>query len=96
MTLHAANGLAASAGQERSHSPSSTPSGPLPTPAHPPIRRQRGTLTDHWRYVHRSISEAGGTATVSQVDALDEGSVDAHADALVRDHGSLDISMNST
>ena len=29
-----------------------------------------------------------------QVDALDEASVDAHADALVRDHGTLDISMN--
>jgi len=40
------------------------------------------------------IRDAGGTATVAEVDALDEASVDAHAGALVRDHGSLDISMN--
>jgi 3-oxoacyl-[acyl-carrier protein] reductase len=44
--------------------------------------------------VAAQIGDAGGTATVAQVDALDEGSVDAHAGALVRDHGSLDISMN--
>jgi 3-oxoacyl-[acyl-carrier protein] reductase len=41
-----------------------------------------------------SIGQQGGQATVSQVDALDEAAVDAHADQLVRDHGSLDISMN--
>ncbi len=40
------------------------------------------------------IREAGGTAMVAVVDALDEASVDAHADAVVRDHGSLDISMS--
>ena len=40
------------------------------------------------------VRDAGGTATVAEVDALDEGAVDAHAAALVRDHGSLDISMN--
>jgi 3-oxoacyl-[acyl-carrier protein] reductase len=40
------------------------------------------------------IREKGGTATVAQVDALDGAAVDAHADQLVRDHGTLDISMN--
>jgi 3-oxoacyl-[acyl-carrier protein] reductase len=40
------------------------------------------------------IREKGGTATVAQVDALDEAAVDAHADGLVGEHGSLDISMN--
>ena len=40
------------------------------------------------------IRHHGGTATVAQVDALDERAVDAHADELVRDHGTLDISMN--
>jgi 3-oxoacyl-[acyl-carrier protein] reductase len=40
------------------------------------------------------IHEQGGTATTAQVDALDEAAVDAHADELVRDHGTLDVSMN--
>jgi 3-oxoacyl-[acyl-carrier protein] reductase len=40
------------------------------------------------------IREHGGTATTAQVDALDEGAVGAHADELVRDHGTLDVSMN--
>src|SRR5262245_36588296 len=40
------------------------------------------------------IREHGGTATTAQVDALDTGAVDAHADELVRDHGTLDVSMN--
>jgi 3-oxoacyl-[acyl-carrier protein] reductase len=40
------------------------------------------------------IRQHGGTATVAQVDALDERVVDAHANELVRDHGTLDISMN--
>jgi 3-oxoacyl-[acyl-carrier protein] reductase len=44
--------------------------------------------------VAEDIRRRGGTATVAQVDALDERAVDAHADELVRDHGTLDISMN--
>jgi 3-oxoacyl-[acyl-carrier protein] reductase len=40
------------------------------------------------------IRDQGGTATTATVDALDGDAVDAHADELVRDHGSLDISMN--
>jgi NAD(P)-dependent dehydrogenase (short-subunit alcohol dehydrogenase family) len=52
--------------------------------------RTRATL----ERVGGPIRETGGTVTVAEVDALDEASVDAHADGLVRDHGSLDISMN--
>jgi 3-oxoacyl-[acyl-carrier protein] reductase len=44
--------------------------------------------------VAREIREQNGTATTAQVDALDEAAVDAHADELVRDHGTLDVSMN--
>jgi NAD(P)-dependent dehydrogenase (short-subunit alcohol dehydrogenase family) len=40
-----------------------------------------------------AIRAAGGRAETAQVDALDEPAVDAHADALVAEHGSLDISM---
>ncbi|HEX6310760.1 MAG TPA: SDR family oxidoreductase [Acidimicrobiia bacterium] len=40
------------------------------------------------------IRQHGGTATIAQVDALDEGAVDAHADEVVRSHGTLDVSMN--
>ena len=41
-----------------------------------------------------AIRSSGGQVTVAAVDALDEAAVDAHADTIVRDHGSLDISMN--
>jgi NAD(P)-dependent dehydrogenase (short-subunit alcohol dehydrogenase family) len=44
--------------------------------------------------VAEDVRQQGGTATVAQVDALDESAVDAHADDVVRDHGTLDISMN--
>ena len=40
-----------------------------------------------------AIRSAGGRAETAQVDALDERAVDAHAEALVGGHGSLDISM---
>jgi 3-oxoacyl-[acyl-carrier protein] reductase len=40
------------------------------------------------------VRQNGGTATVAQVDALDERAVDAHADEVVSNHGTLDISMN--
>jgi len=36
----------------------------------------------------------GGTAHTALVDALDEAAVEAHADAVVADGGSLDVSMN--
>jgi NAD(P)-dependent dehydrogenase (short-subunit alcohol dehydrogenase family) len=41
-----------------------------------------------------SIRAAGGRAEAAVVDALDEQAVDAHADALVAEAGSLDISFN--
>jgi 3-oxoacyl-[acyl-carrier protein] reductase len=40
-----------------------------------------------------AIRSAGGRAETAQVDALDERAVVAHADAVVAEHGSLDISM---
>ena len=40
------------------------------------------------------ITEAGGRAAVRVVDALDESQVDAHADAVAQEAGSLDISVN--
>ena len=39
------------------------------------------------------IRAAGGRAGTAQLDALDEGAVDAHADRIAGEHGSLDISM---
>jgi 3-oxoacyl-[acyl-carrier protein] reductase len=41
-----------------------------------------------------AIRSAGGRAETDQVDALDEGAVDAHADAVASRHGSLDISLS--
>jgi NAD(P)-dependent dehydrogenase (short-subunit alcohol dehydrogenase family) len=40
------------------------------------------------------IRSAGGMVEIAEVDALDERSVDAHADTMVAQAGSLDISMN--
>jgi 3-oxoacyl-[acyl-carrier protein] reductase len=45
--------------------------------------------------VAEEIAAGGGSADTAEVDALDEGSVDAHADAVVREAGSLDVSFNS-
>jgi 3-oxoacyl-[acyl-carrier protein] reductase len=53
-----------------------------------------GRMLAKLEQVAGKIRQDGGTATVVQVDALDERAVDAHADELVRDHGTLDISMN--
>jgi 3-oxoacyl-[acyl-carrier protein] reductase len=44
--------------------------------------------------VAAEIRAQGGTATTAQVDALEEGAVDAHADELVGENGTLDVSMN--
>ena len=38
--------------------------------------------------------DGGGAASIAEVDALDEHAVDAHADAVVAEHGSLDITIN--
>jgi 3-oxoacyl-[acyl-carrier protein] reductase len=40
------------------------------------------------------IREAGGHADAKALDALDETAIDDHADAIVRDAGSLDVSFN--
>jgi NAD(P)-dependent dehydrogenase (short-subunit alcohol dehydrogenase family) len=45
--------------------------------------------------VAERIQAAGGVADVATVDALDEDAVEAHADAVIREAGSLDISFNA-
>jgi 3-oxoacyl-[acyl-carrier protein] reductase len=40
-----------------------------------------------------AIRAAGGRAETAQLDALDEAAVDAHADRIAGEHGSLDISL---
>ena len=40
------------------------------------------------------IRAAGGTADTALVDALDEAAVDAHAEAVVAEAGSLDVTLN--
>ena len=44
--------------------------------------------------VAEEISAAGATAEVAVVDALDEGAVEEHADAVVSQAGSIDVSFN--
>jgi 3-oxoacyl-[acyl-carrier protein] reductase len=44
--------------------------------------------------VAEEIRSAGGAAETAQVDALDEGAVDEHADAVAAQAGSLDVSFN--
>ncbi|HWD00877.1 MAG TPA: SDR family oxidoreductase [Amycolatopsis sp.] len=44
--------------------------------------------------VAADIRAAGGRAEVAVLDALDEEAVDAHAEAVVADGGSLDVSVN--
>jgi len=45
--------------------------------------------------VAEEISAAGGKAETAQVDALDEGAVDVHADAVAEKAGSIDVSFNA-
>ena len=44
--------------------------------------------------VANDIRDAGGTAETAVFDALDESAVDAHADSVAAQQGSLDISIN--
>jgi 3-oxoacyl-[acyl-carrier protein] reductase len=44
--------------------------------------------------VANDIRNAGGSAETAQVDALDEKSVDEHADAVASEAGSIDVSFN--
>lgn len=45
--------------------------------------------------VVKDIEAAGGTATASTVDALDEAAVEAHADAVAASLGSIDVAVNA-
>ncbi|MCO5999055.1 SDR family NAD(P)-dependent oxidoreductase [Actinoallomurus rhizosphaericola] len=45
--------------------------------------------------VAEKIRTSGGVADVATVDVLDEGAVEVHADAVVRDAGSIDVSFNA-
>lgn len=45
--------------------------------------------------VAADIRAQGGSAETAQVDALDKASVDAHADRVVADAGSIDVSFNA-
>lgn len=45
--------------------------------------------------VAKKIRASGGVADVATVDAMDEDAVEAHADAVVSNAGSLDISFNA-
>jgi NAD(P)-dependent dehydrogenase (short-subunit alcohol dehydrogenase family) len=52
--------------------------------------RTRATLDE----VAEDIRKNGGQAEAAVVDALDESAVDAHADAVARGAGSIDVSVN--
>jgi 3-oxoacyl-[acyl-carrier protein] reductase len=52
--------------------------------------RTRATLDE----VAEDIRKNGGRAETAVLDALDESAVDAHADTVVRDGGSVDVSVN--
>lgn len=53
-----------------------------------------GRTLEKLEAVARDIQDAGGSAAVAVLDALDEKAVDEHADLVVADAGSLDISFN--
>jgi len=52
-----------------------------------------GRTLDTLERVAEDIRRHGGTATTARVDALDETAVDAYADRLASEHGSIDVSM---
>jgi NAD(P)-dependent dehydrogenase (short-subunit alcohol dehydrogenase family) len=54
-----------------------------------------GRTRDTLEMVADKIQASGGVAGVATLDVLDEDAVEAHADAVVRDAGSLDISFNA-
>lgn len=55
-----------------------------------------GRTRDPLDVVAAEIHTAGGHAEVAVVDALDPEAVDAHAGAVVAEHGRIDISINAT
>jgi len=54
-----------------------------------------GRTLDKVERVADDIRSAGGVAEAFRVDALDEGAVDAHVDAVVKAAGRLDVSFNA-
>uniref|UniRef100_UPI003F498FCE SDR family NAD(P)-dependent oxidoreductase n=1 Tax=Nonomuraea bangladeshensis TaxID=404385 RepID=UPI003F498FCE len=55
-----------------------------------------GRTTAALEAVAEEIRSSGGIADVAAVDALDENAVETHADTVVAEAGSLDISFNAT
>ena len=55
-----------------------------------------GRTPERLEEVADKIRSAGGAVETAQVDALDEQAVDAHADAVAAQAGSIDISFNLT
>ncbi|HYU58471.1 MAG TPA: SDR family oxidoreductase [Actinomycetota bacterium] len=55
-----------------------------------------GRTPERLEEVADEIRSAGGAVETAQVDALDEQAVDAHADAVAAQAGSIDISFNLT
>jgi NAD(P)-dependent dehydrogenase (short-subunit alcohol dehydrogenase family) len=53
-----------------------------------------GRTLDALERTAQAIRGAGGRAETAQLDALDETAVDAHADRVAREAGSIDISFN--
>jgi 3-oxoacyl-[acyl-carrier protein] reductase len=53
-----------------------------------------GRTLDKLEKAAEAIRGQGGQAETAQLDALDEQAVDAHADGVARDAGSIDISFN--
>lgn len=54
-----------------------------------------GRTLDTLNAVAEEIREQGGTASTAEVDAMDQGSVQAHAAAVVDTAGSIDVSFNA-
>lgn len=53
-----------------------------------------GRTADKLETVAEDIEESGGRAHTAVVDAMDERAVEAHADAVVAEAGSIDVSLN--
>jgi 3-oxoacyl-[acyl-carrier protein] reductase len=53
-----------------------------------------GRTGDRLERVAEQVRAAGGTAETATLDALDKAAVDAHADAVAAEHGSIDVSFN--
>jgi NAD(P)-dependent dehydrogenase (short-subunit alcohol dehydrogenase family) len=54
-----------------------------------------GLTTPSVKAVADDIARTGGTVEVAQVDALDEGAVEAHLDSVVQKAGKIDVSVDA-